>query len=178
MPMAQSRIELTLPDAEATDALGAALARGLRCGLRGGDGAGGAVIYLRGELGAGKTTCVRSLLRTLGVSGLIRSPTYTLLESYQPAGLTCIHIDLYRLGAAAEVDELGLRDYLDADCLMLVEWPERGAEALPAADLDLTWSYLGSARRVRIDAPTARGACLQDMLLHDTSLTSYVSNSA
>lgn len=159
-----------LPDAEATEALGAALARGFR------EGPGGGVLYLRGELGAGKTTCARSLLRTLGVVGLIRSPTYTLVEAYRTAGLTCIHVDLYRLGSAAEVDELGLRDYLDTDCLMLVEWPARGAAALPPADLDLTLSYRGSARGAELDAPTPRGARLLELLLHDTSLALYVSN--
>ncbi len=170
--MTQSRIELLLADAAATDALGAALARGYQ-----GAGPGGAVLYLRGELGAGKTSCARILLRTLGVVGVIRSPTYTLLEAYQSAGLTCVHVDLYRLGSAAEVDELGLRDYLDDDCLMLVEWPERGGGALPPADLEVTLSYRGTARQACIVAHTARGARWSAMLLHDTSLTRYVSNS-
>jgi tRNA threonylcarbamoyladenosine biosynthesis protein TsaE len=169
--MAQSRIELMLADAAATDALGAALARGYR-----GSGQGGAVVYLHGELGAGKTSCVRSLLRTLGVTGLIRSPTYTLLEAYEISGLTCIHVDLYRLGSAAEVEELGLRDYLDAACLMLVEWPERGGGALPPADLDVTLSYRASSRLASIEARTARGGHWFTMLLHDASLNRYVSN--
>lgn len=171
MAKAQSRIALKLPDARATDALGAALARGLSAER------GSAVLYLRGELGAGKTTCARSLLRTLGVGGPIRSPSYTLVEAYRTAGLTCIHVDLYRLGSAVEVDELGLRDDLDADCLMLVEWPERGGAALPPADLELTLSYRGSARAAELDAHTARGARCLGLLLHDTSLALYVSNS-
>jgi tRNA threonylcarbamoyladenosine biosynthesis protein TsaE len=169
--MAQSRIELLLVDAAATDALGAALAHGYQ-----GGGQGGAVLYLRGELGAGKTSCARSLLRTLGVVGLIRSPTYTLVEPYQSNGFTCIHVDLYRLGSAVEVDELGLRDYLDADCLLLVEWPERGGGVLPPADLELTLSYCGTSRQACIEARTPRGAVWSAMLLHDTSLIPYVSN--
>ena len=80
------------PDSSATEALGQALARALPAAA-----AAGAVVYLQGELGAGKTTCVRSLLRALGVDGLVRSPTYTLVETYRLAALTCIHVDLYRL---------------------------------------------------------------------------------
>src|SRR6202030_1458634 len=106
-------LEFALPDALATEALGAALARAYAWGSSGaGAAAGSAVIYLHGELGAGKTTCVRSLLRTLGVLGLIRSPTYTLVETYRPQGITLIHVDLYRLGGPDAVEELGLRDYV------------------------------------------------------------------
>src|SRR6202030_4055530 len=98
-------LEFALPDALATEALGAALARAYAGGTSGaGAAAGSAVIYLHGELGAGKPTCVRSLLRTLGVAGLIRSPTYTLVESYPLGKLTCVHVDLYRLETLTEVD--------------------------------------------------------------------------
>src|SRR5579859_2915844 len=98
-------MDLNLPDSSVTEALGHALARSLPDAAR-----NGAVLYLQGELGAGKTTCVRSLLRTLGVTGLVRSPTYTLVETYPLARLTCVHVDLYRLQSLTEVDELGLRD--------------------------------------------------------------------
>lgn len=169
--MSESHLDLVLSDASATDALGAALARALRdSGLR------SAVVYLHGELGAGKTTCVRSLLRALGVAGLIRSPTYTLVETYTPSGLTCVHVDLYRLGSPAAVEELGLRDYLDGDCVMLVEWPERGGDALPPADLDVTLTYRGDSRAAQLEAPTVRGRGWLEVLRHDTRLPSYVSN--
>lgn len=161
----------------ATEALGAALARAFSAAK------GSAVFYLYGDLGAGKTTCVRSLLRELGVQGTIRSPTYTLVEAYYLPDLTCIHVDLYRVQGPAEVEELGLRDYFDSDCLLLVEWPEKGAEALPPADIELTLSYRGDARECRLAVPSARAA--QNLarvaswafnLEHDSSLTPYVSN--
>jgi tRNA threonylcarbamoyladenosine biosynthesis protein TsaE len=169
--MSESSIELVLGDAHATEALGAALARNLPGGSD-----GSAVVYLHGELGAGKTTCVRSLLRTLGVVGLIRSPTYTLVETYTPGDITCVHVDLYRLQGAAEVDELGLRDYLGAAYLLLVEWPEKGGSALPPADIELTLTYFENSRRARLVAPTAQGRRWLDKLRHDTSLNPYVSN--
>jgi len=169
--MQEARIELTLPDPEATLALGAALARAYGAGS-----SGSATIYLQGELGAGKTTCVRGLLRSLGVTGAIRSPTYTLVEVYTPGGITCVHVDLYRLQGAAQVDELGLRDLLDSRCLLLVEWPERGGRALPPADLEIRLAYQDQARRAELIAATAVGARLLQMLACDTSLAPYVPN--
>jgi tRNA threonylcarbamoyladenosine biosynthesis protein TsaE len=169
--MSQSHSEFLLPDPAATEALGAALAQAFQR-LPGGS----AVFYLHGELGAGKTTCARSVLRALGVSGAIRSPTYTLVETYPLGPLTCVHVDLYRVQGPAEVDELGLRDYFGSDCLLLVEWPERGAGELPPADLELTFQYAGEARRGRALARSAKGITWLDNLAHDHSLRSYVSN--
>jgi tRNA threonylcarbamoyladenosine biosynthesis protein TsaE len=137
---------------------------------------GGAVLYLLGDLGAGKTTCVRSLLRALGVTGLVRSPTYTLVETYTLAALTCVHVDLYRLQVLAEVDELGLRDMLGPGALLLVEWPEKGVGALPSADVALTLSYVGEARRAELLARTPFGVQWLQNLARDTSLSAYVSN--
>lgn len=168
--MSKSHIELQLGDSTATEALGAALARAFPAA-----GQGSAVLYLHGELGAGKTTCARSLLRTLGVAGLIRSPTYTLVEVYALARITCVHVDLYRLQGVSEVDELGLRDYAETGCLLLVEWPEKGGTAVPPADVRLTLSYLGESRHAHLGAQTARGQTWLDNLALDTSLTSYVS---
>jgi tRNA threonylcarbamoyladenosine biosynthesis protein TsaE len=133
-------------------------------------------VYLSGDLGAGKTTCVRSFLRALGVAGLIRSPTYALIEAYRLAELTCVHVDLYRLQGPLEVDELGLRDFLYAGCLLLVEWPDKGRGALPAADLELTFSYAGAGRLARLRSVSPRGARWMENLRHDASLASYVSN--
>jgi len=169
--MSESHLEFLLVDAQATEALGAALARAYAR-----DAKGSSVVYLHGDLGAGKTTCVRSLLRSLGVQGLIRSPTYTLVEAYRPGSATCVHVDLYRLQGPVEVEELGLRDYFDADSLLLVEWPEKGGPALPPADLDLQLEYRGDSRLARLEARTARGRQWLQLLLHDTSLTSYLSN--
>lgn len=164
-------VELALRDAIATDTLGAALARAL-----GAVGPGLTVLYLQGELGAGKTTCVRSLLRALGVEGPIRSPTYTLVEAYELPRGAAVHVDLYRLQGAAEVEELGLRDYVDGGCLLLVEWPDKGGRALAPADVELRLTYDRDARRVRLSAGSARGRDWLDKLVRDTSLTPYVSN--
>ena len=169
--MYESQFELRLGDPQATEALGGGLARAFMEA-----GQGSAVIYLHGELGAGKTTCVRGLLRTLGVSGVIRSPTYTLVETYQLPGITCVHVDLYRLQGQAEVYELGLGDYFDSECLLLVEWPEKGVAALPRADLELTLSYHGASRCCRLSARTVGGQGLLDKLVKDNRLASYVSN--
>jgi len=179
--VSQSSLEFVLPDARATEALGAALARAYARGVGAGAGVAGAatgsaVIYLHGELGAGKTTCVRSLLRTLGVTGLIRSPTYTLVETYRPQGITFVHVDLYRLGGPDAVEELGLRDYLGTDCLLLVEWPAKGGSALPPSDLDVTLTYQDDSRRALLTAKAECGLEWIEKLVHDTSLAPYVSN--
>ena len=133
--------DLHLADAEATEALGAALARTRPAR---------AVVYLEGELGAGKSTLARALLRALGVSGAIRSPTYTLVERYPVSGGEAAHLDLYRLAAATELDFLGLDDLAAEAGLWLVEWPDRGQGGLPAPDLRLRLSVEGAGRRVRL----------------------------
>jgi tRNA threonylcarbamoyladenosine biosynthesis protein TsaE len=138
---------LSLPDAAATDALGAALARTRPAR---------AVVHLHGDLGAGKSTLARALLRALGVRGAIRSPTYTLVERYPlPDGGEAWHMDLYRIAAPGELEFLGL----DADeaTLWLVEWPERGAGTLPPADLLVHLSREGAGRRAELIAGTTAG---------------------
>jgi tRNA threonylcarbamoyladenosine biosynthesis protein TsaE len=167
----ETEIELALADAKATEALGAALARAFP-----GAATAPASLHLEGDLGAGKTTCVRSLLRTLGVSGLIRSPTFTLVESYPVTGLTCVHVDLYRLNGPQEVEELGLRDFLGAGCLLLVEWPSKGAKALPPADVAMTLAFAEPGRVVRMRARGIVGARWLDNLRNDTRLIPYLSN--
>jgi tRNA threonylcarbamoyladenosine biosynthesis protein TsaE len=171
--MPQASMNFDLAESSVTDALGQALARSIPGGVRTG---AGAVVYLRGELGAGKTSCVRSLLRALGARGLVRSPTYTLVETYNLGSLTCVHVDLYRVETLTEVDELGLRDVIGPGCLLLVEWPERGAGALPPADLDLVLRYAGDGRQACLNAATSLGAQWMENLGHDTSLARYVSN--
>jgi len=126
-------MSFTLPDAAATERLGAALAR--TCPW---NSTLPRAIYLKGELGAGKTTLARGLLRALGVSGSVRSPSYALLEPYSVAAGTVTHVDLYRIRDAAETEALGLRDEFHGDALVLVEWPERAGSALPAPDLQVT----------------------------------------
>lgn len=111
----------------------------LACARPGADGAF-AVLYLSGELGAGKTTFARGFLRALGVSEPVRSPTYTFLELYPAGSLTLLHIDLYRLHEPGEVESLGLREWAREQCLWLVEWPERAGGRLPLADMTLTFT--------------------------------------
>lgn len=164
-------MNINLDDSSVTEMLGQALAHSIP------DVAvSGAVLYLYGELGAGKTTCVRSLLRALGVAGLVRSPTYTLVETYSLPALTCVHVDLYRLQSLTEVHELGLRDLVGPGSLLLVEWPEKGAGALPPADLELRLDYAGDARRANLGANTPLGRTWAENLGHDSRLAPYVSN--
>ncbi|MEX0900272.1 MAG: tRNA (adenosine(37)-N6)-threonylcarbamoyltransferase complex ATPase subunit type 1 TsaE [Gammaproteobacteria bacterium] len=129
---------LALVDEGATVAAGAALAPAVK-------GRAG-VIALSGELGAGKTTFVRGLLRALGHTGAVRSPTYTLVEPYDLAGQRILHLDLYRLAGNTDLVALGLRDELDGATLLLVEWPERAQSALPTPDLALTLEHAPSGR--------------------------------
>lgn len=113
-------------------------------------------MHLHGDLGAGKSTLARAWLRARGVTGPVRSPTYTLVERYPlPAGGEALHLDLYRIGDAAELDFLGLDD-IDP-VLWLVEWPERGAGALPQADLAVSLAVEGGGRSATLAAGTSAG---------------------
>lgn len=108
----------------------------------------GGLITLHGDLGVGKTTLVRGLLRGLGHTGTVKSPTYTLVESYHLAGRDIFHFDLYRLAEPEELAYIGIRDYLRADALCLVEWPEKATGVLPAADLRIYLRHNGDARDI------------------------------
>ncbi|MBS0388374.1 MAG: tRNA (adenosine(37)-N6)-threonylcarbamoyltransferase complex ATPase subunit type 1 TsaE [Proteobacteria bacterium] len=145
-------IERRLADAYATERLGAALARSVPWSAP-----QSLTVHLHGELGAGKTTLVRGLLRELGVTGTVRSPSFTLLESYESNGRTVLHVDLYRLAGSADVASLGLRDEARPGVLLLVEWPERALESLPAADLRVRLSIVGEQRRAQLEPASAVG---------------------
>jgi tRNA threonylcarbamoyladenosine biosynthesis protein TsaE len=144
---------MDLIDEAQTDALGRMLASAW-------DGQQ-ASIYLVGELGAGKTTLARGLLRGLGVAGTVRSPTYTLVEPYETERGSVAHLDLYRIASSAELEFLGLRDL--AGSLLLIEWPERGDDQLPDPDLVVQLSHVRAApggstgRRAEISAKTPIG---------------------
>jgi tRNA threonylcarbamoyladenosine biosynthesis protein TsaE len=152
--------ERNLPEASDTERLGAALAGSLS-----GTVLGPLIVYLQGELGSGKTTLARGLLRRLGVADTIRSPTYTLIESYESADRHVLHADLYRLNDAADLAPLGLRDELRADALLLVEWPDRAARALPPPDLRVTLSITNGGRLARLEAPSETGRAWLDAAL-------------
>jgi tRNA threonylcarbamoyladenosine biosynthesis protein TsaE len=109
-----------------------------------------ALVYLRGPLGAGKTTLVRGILRSFGHTGSVKSPTYTLLEPYEVAGRTVYHFDFYRIGDSEELDFIGLDELLDDEAIKLVEWPERAGNRLPAPDVDVLLEVEGDGRRVEI----------------------------
>lgn len=144
-----------LDDAEATERLGARLAALIEPPM---------VIFLHGELGAGKTTLVRGLLHALGHKGPVKSPTFTLVEPYRLAGVDVYHFDLYRLSDPEELDYLGARDYFSSASLCLIEWPEQGRGWLPEADLQLRLEYRDDGRHAILCAVGARGAALLENL--------------
>ncbi|MGR8933783.1 MAG: tRNA (adenosine(37)-N6)-threonylcarbamoyltransferase complex ATPase subunit type 1 TsaE [Gammaproteobacteria bacterium] len=134
-------IRLLKTEAE-TEAFGAELLRALpeQC-----------VIFLRGQLGAGKTTLVRGLLRAAGYSGKVKSPTFTLVEEYSIDRRKVLHFDLYRLTDPEELEWIGIRDYLAQQAICFIEWPEMGKGYLPEPDVDIELTAVDSMRRLRIE---------------------------
>lgn len=130
-----------LPDEAATLAFGERLAG---CLLP------GALVYLRGDLGAGKTTLVRGILRGLGHAGSVKSPTYTLLEPYDLPSTVVYHFDFYRIADSEELEFIGIHELMDSAALKLVEWPERVEDKLPPADVEVRVQVEGEGRRVDI----------------------------
>lgn len=153
-----SRISLPLVDEAATVTFAARLAPGIKPGM---------VIYLHGNLGAGKTTLVRALLHAMGYIGQVKSPTYTLLELYQAGGLHLRHFDLYRFHDASEWDAAGFRDEFDGQNICLVEWPEKAHGLVPQADMEITLEILstetvGNGRKIEVLAISQAGReCLK-----------------
>lgn len=132
-----------LPNSESMEAFGAVLAR--CC-------APGSVIFLYGDLGAGKTTLVRGFLHALGHRGAVKSPTYTLVEPYELAERRIYHFDLYRLGDPEELEYLGIRDYFDGHAVSLIEWPQQGKGMLPLPHITVRIEYEGNGRCVTLSA--------------------------
>jgi tRNA threonylcarbamoyladenosine biosynthesis protein TsaE len=117
-------------------------------------------IYLHGELGSGKTTLVRGVLRGLGFEGAVRSPTFTLVEPYTIENRPVFHFDLYRLNDPEELEFIGVREYLESDGLCLVEWAERGAGFLPVPDVDVIIRKVKDGRVVQLQARSDAGTTL------------------
>jgi tRNA threonylcarbamoyladenosine biosynthesis protein TsaE len=132
----------------AMEAFGGALARAADAAL---------TLYLSGQLAAGKTTLARGFLRARGYAGAVKSPTFTLVESYEIAPRTVHHFDLYRIADPEELEYIGLDEYFDAGADCLVEWPQRAAGVLPLADVEIELEVYGGGRRLRLTANTERG---------------------
>ncbi len=143
---------MIIPTTTAMEKLGANLARAVCYGR--------CVVHLYGDLGTGKTTLVRGFLRALGHQGIVKSPTYTIVEPYNFDKYTVYHFDLYRLGDPEELEYLGIRDYLDAICL--IEWPEKGRDFTPKPDIEIYLSHHKTARILEIQTYTEIGRMLHD----------------
>jgi tRNA threonylcarbamoyladenosine biosynthesis protein TsaE len=153
--MTNKRRHWTLPDEAAMIRLAGDFGRVLRVPL---------VIYLQGDLGAGKTTFARALIQGLGYAGRVKSPTYGLLESYQAGGFDFLHLDLYRIQDAAELEFLAIPDQFTDQGVLLIEWPEKALTFLPSADIYMNFNEIDSGRRLECEASSATGqAVLEDL---------------
>ena len=154
--MHDDHLTLALADEAATSALGARLVTLLRPGM---------VVWLEGDLGAGKTTLVRGLLRAAGETGAVKSPTYTLVEVHPVSGLNFYHFDFYRFNQPEEYLDAGLDDYFSAAGICLVEWPDKAAPYLPAADVRIELQVAPEGRIAAIVGSSERGrACLAGVM--------------
>jgi tRNA threonylcarbamoyladenosine biosynthesis protein TsaE len=147
-------LTLQLPDEVATVAAGRAIGEAI---ARTGAASAGLVIHLQGDLGAGKTTLCRGILRAFGHGGAVKSPTYTLVETYSLPTLILHHFDLYRLHDPEELEFMGIRDYFGANTLALVEWPQRGRGHFPTPDLELGLAVEGVGRVLCVRAVSPAG---------------------
>jgi tRNA threonylcarbamoyladenosine biosynthesis protein TsaE len=122
------------------------------------------ICYLNGDLGVGKTRLVRAIIQSLGYSGNVKSPTYTLVEPYQFEKVTAYHFDLYRLSDPEELEYLGIRDYFDESSIAFIEWPENGKGWLEQADISIELEFYDSGRRCSIQAQSSKGKLLLEKL--------------
>ena len=150
-----------LADEAAMLAFGAEMAHWLNPGM---------LVFLEGELGAGKTTLTRGILRGFGYNDNVKSPTYTLVESYQLADFTLYHFDLYRLSDPEELEYAGMRDYLDSNALVLIEWPQRGQGYLPAPDLRIRIYPEPTGRRLKLSVDSDQALLIINKLNNKFSL--------
>src|SRR5690554_2544780 len=153
-----SGLRLFLEGEAETETLGNKLARLVR------ESGQGLTVFLEGDLGMGKTTLSRGIIRGLGHKGAVKSPTYTLVEPYEDLSPPAYHFDLYRLGDPEELEYMGIRDYFNGQSLCLIEWPERGAGLLPGPDLEIHLEYQGDGRSVIVRAGSEQGALLLNEL--------------
>ncbi|MES2354953.1 MAG: tRNA (adenosine(37)-N6)-threonylcarbamoyltransferase complex ATPase subunit type 1 TsaE [Pseudomonadota bacterium] len=148
--------KLFLPDEAATCALGAQVASLLKPGL---------ILFLRGDLGAGKTTFARALIQSFGYQGRVKSPTYTLVELYKVSNICLYHFDFYRFNDPQEWIDAGFRECFNAENICLVEWPEKAGGLLPPSDLTIVLNHMDNGRSVEIHADTDLGrTCLAQLI--------------
>ncbi|MBV1872444.1 MAG: tRNA (adenosine(37)-N6)-threonylcarbamoyltransferase complex ATPase subunit type 1 TsaE [Gammaproteobacteria bacterium] len=153
--MKTEKITVTLADDTETISWGSKIALTLQKG---------GIVYLQGELGAGKTTLCRGILRAYGHAGAVKSPTYTIIEPYELECVNVYHFDLYRMLDPEEWEYLGVDDYFSPENVCLVEWPDKGRDYLPACDVSITLEYLNEGRRMTVESHGQRGGkILQDL---------------
>lgn len=150
-------LEIDLPDLVAAQAFASVMAKELVPGL---------TLYLHGDLGAGKTTLARAMLSSLGYEGAIKSPTYTLVESYNIGNLDIYHFDLYRLADPSELEFIGIKDYAGTTAICIFEWADKGLSYIPQADIELSLSFALPGRKASLIANTTKGLkVLQSMTM-------------
>ena len=172
-------VELYLADENSTEALARQLAPLLLEDAPGQPGTpSGGHIYLRGDLGAGKTSFARALLRACGVTGRIKSPSYALLESYKVSNLYLYHLDFYRFSDPREWIDAGFRDLLQKQGVVLIEWPEQAGGLLPSPDLDIALEYAGTGRQARLTACSIKGQSWLNRLVPPQSKSPLPDSSA
>ena len=147
-----------VPDEAAVAALAAVFARRIEPPC---------TVYLRGDLGAGKTTFARAYIHALGFEGYVKSPSYGLLETYEAGGRQVLHLDLYRIEDPGELEYLAVRDLYDPRTVLLVEWPDRGAGQLPAPDLVLDFGETGEVRFIHCTPRSPGGQAIAQKVLQD-----------
>jgi len=156
------QLEYFLPDEDATIAIGTGLAQVLQSEAK----QQALVVYLNGDLGAGKTTLTRGFVRGMGHQGNVKSPTYTIVEPYELSKWRVFHFDLYRLADAEELEYMGIRDYFNDDCCCFIEWPEKGSGLLAKADLIINIAYQDEQRIIKLQAETDHGKQVLESLAH------------
>lgn len=152
------KYETTLADLDSTDRLAKKIANALMPGV---------VIYLYGVLGAGKTTLVRAILGALGHTGVTKSPTYTLVETYNINSLHVNHFDLYRLADPSELEFIGIRDYMNGISVCILEWPDKGSGYIPSADLEVTIQLYADCRKAVLVATSPNGVKILEAISGD-----------
>jgi tRNA threonylcarbamoyladenosine biosynthesis protein TsaE len=147
-----------VPDEDSVAILAARFARMIKAPM---------VIFLEGDLGAGKTTFARAFIHALGFKAYVKSPSYGLLESYAVSGMTILHLDLYRIEDPEELEYLALRDLYDEKSILMVEWPQKGVNHLPAPDLELEFFEDAETRFISCFANSITGFELNRKILQD-----------